>query len=289
MPDWLKLAFWIGSITGVIAWMCFAYVLFWGNGGSRNLALAFGALTGAIILLGMQLWFELRTDPTHDFLTAEYTIDQNVGWIGRPDCNQRSSSWRPVFESGVEEALSKARLPVFDNDRTKLVHDMVVYSLLGYLLLEHRDWQLKRLTFKGRTGHLSRATSRSTPQDSTIFTANEMLTRLREAGNSFADLKDPYLAWQVWLPPLSELRVTASDVIIRNQFVEIKFIIVPSGSASTKDGGKYDIRTGIQVEVNYSQIRAQNKEMPKYQKWTMRVVNEVREWFDPSDVDPAKC
>ena len=73
--DWLKLAIGIGFVSGMTALICLMYVV-WVNGGSRNLALAAGALGGAIALMIVQLVFELRSPAGEkEVISVEYIID----------------------------------------------------------------------------------------------------------------------------------------------------------------------------------------------------------------------
>ena len=76
MYDSLRVAVWVGMAAAAVASVCLIYLLSQ-NSGSRNIALATGALLGAVVLLAVQLRFELRSEPSTDFITAEYTIDRS--------------------------------------------------------------------------------------------------------------------------------------------------------------------------------------------------------------------
>lgn len=95
MGDNLRIALWAGAAAVVLAAVCLGYLVSQ-NLGSRNIALATGALAGAAILLGIQLLFELRADESTDFITAEYTIDR-----AKPEIRQ----WR----YGSNQALRMGR------------------------------------------------------------------------------------------------------------------------------------------------------------------------------------
>jgi hypothetical protein len=74
VPDYLKVALWVSGLGGIVALICLGYVV-WSNGNSRNLALGAGALLGSVILMAVQLLFELRSPPTEtDTLSTEYTM-----------------------------------------------------------------------------------------------------------------------------------------------------------------------------------------------------------------------
>jgi hypothetical protein len=73
--DWLKLAVGVGAITGVLALVCL-FSLVWVNGGSRNLALASGALVGSIVLMVIQFVFELRSSIDRDFFQSNIQLTE---------------------------------------------------------------------------------------------------------------------------------------------------------------------------------------------------------------------
>ena len=70
----LRIALWVGVAAFAVAAVSLTYLLTQ-NSGSRNIALATGALAGGAILLWVQLGFELRANESTDFITAGFTID----------------------------------------------------------------------------------------------------------------------------------------------------------------------------------------------------------------------
>lgn len=71
MGDSLRIAMWAGAAAAVLAAVCLVYLVSQ-NLGSRNIALATGALAGALVLLVIQLLFELHAEESTDFISAEY-------------------------------------------------------------------------------------------------------------------------------------------------------------------------------------------------------------------------
>ena len=51
-------------------------IVLWNNGQSRNLALALSTVGAALVLLITQTRFELRRTTSHDFISAQYTVDR---------------------------------------------------------------------------------------------------------------------------------------------------------------------------------------------------------------------
>ena len=149
MGDTLRIALWAGVATVVIAAACLGYLVSQ-NLGSRNIALATGALAGAVILLGIQLVFEFRADEQTDFITAEYTIDR-----AKPEIRQwkyESDQGRRLDKDvGASRTFATAHPGQFNGDRDKLTHDMVIFSLLAYFGVDQFDWQIKRVQFVDQT------------------------------------------------------------------------------------------------------------------------------------------
>src|SRR5271165_1008903 len=98
ISDWIKPAIVIGVVSGLIALTCLAYVV-WVNRSSRNLALAVGALGGAIALMLVQLFFELRSPAGEKgVLSVEYIIDRAVRNIRQWSYRPGSGTWRVTVE-----------------------------------------------------------------------------------------------------------------------------------------------------------------------------------------------
>jgi hypothetical protein len=134
VPDYLKVALWVTGLGGIVALICLGYVV-WSNGNSRNLALGAGALLGSVILMAVQLLFELRSPPTEtDNLSTEYTIDQAVPQIRQ--WSYRHSGWRIGLEDGAGKALGQTNPELFKNDPEKVTKDMTLFSVIGFFFWE---------------------------------------------------------------------------------------------------------------------------------------------------------
>jgi hypothetical protein len=307
MWDTLRIASWAGVAAFAVATVSLAYLLSQ-NSGSRNIALAAGALAGAAILLVVQLTFELRASESTDFITAEFTIDR-----AKPEIRQwrygLNQSPRIMNDLNASGKFAASRPGQFDGDREKLTHDMVIFSLLAYLGVEQFDWQMKRTRFIGQsTGTQTLTMPGSRPDECAVVTKDQLRVMLLNAGNSFAD-GDMFFSQQfLCLPPRSTLQVTPDGVTLTNPYCEISFTLessggvrygrpasddkVPSTAAEVADFIKrselplpngepmFETRaTGIRVTVRYSAIRAQHHDMPKYQDWSNRLVNGAQNWF----------
>jgi hypothetical protein len=266
----------------------------WQSAGSRNLGLATATLVGAAWLFGVQLAFELRPAETIDLMTAEFTIDRAKPEIRQWNYSVEQSS-RRRHEMDASRKFADAHAGQFDGDGTKLAKDLAAFSLLAYLGVEQFDWQLKRTQFVGQvSGTLTLTGPGSRPDECTPITKNQLRTMLREAGNLFAEggaaLREQYLC----LPPRSSFQITADEVTFANPFCEISFTLEPSGGASyVKPGthgleapqlanGKPQFETravNVRAVVRYAAVRAQHRDMPKYQEWSKQLIAGARRWF----------
>lgn len=140
------------------------------------------ALAGALILLVIQLVFELQADETTNFISAEYTIDR-----AKPEIRQwnygSNQTQRFTHDLNASGNFAAAHPGQFNGNREKLTLDMVIFSLLAYLGVEQFDWQMKRTQFVGRsTGTLTRALPGSKPDECTMITKDQFPGILLHAG-----------------------------------------------------------------------------------------------------------
>jgi hypothetical protein len=293
MYDSLRIALWVGGAAVVLAAVCLVYFVSQ-NLGSRNIALATGALAGAFILLVIQLVFELHADETTDFISAEFTIDR-----AKPEIRQWKygsiHSQRLSRDLGASSKFAAAHPGQFNGNREKLTLDMVIFSLLAYLGVEQFDWQMKRTLFVGQsTGTWTLTWPASKPDECTVITKDQLHEMLLNAGNSFADSDMFFGRQSLCLPPRSTLQLRADVLTLTNQFCEVSFILEPSGGIFFGRPGTnaleqpllpngeptFETRTtGIRVTVRYSAIRVQHNDMPKYRDWSKRVVSGAQSWF----------
>jgi len=225
MGDSLRIALRAGAAV-VLAAVCLGYLVSQ-NLGSRNIALATGVLAGAVILLVIQLAFELRADVSTDFITAEYTIDRAKPEIRqwRYGSNQTARFGRELDASGTFAAAHRGQ---FNEDREKLTLDMVLFSLLAYFGAEQFDWQMKRTRFVGQSTGTMMAPG-SKPDECTEITKDQLRRMLVDVGNSFADGNMFSGQQTLCLPPRSTFQVRADGLTLTNSLCEISFISEPSG------------------------------------------------------------
>jgi hypothetical protein len=297
VPDYLKVALWVSGLGGIVALICLGYVV-WSNGNSRNLALGAGALLGSVILMAVQLLFELRSPPTEtDTLSIEYTIDQAVPQIRQ--WSYRHGGWRVSLELGAGKALGQTNPELFKNDPEKVTKDMTLFSVIGFFFWEQRDWQLRRAVFRGKTSGTFTYTQPSSPPDEcTTLTRQAVLESLRAAGNSFASVsgQDHLPDWHVCFPPQSTLVISANSIAVTNPFCELSLNLhSPGGGSFSKPGtqegpqlpdGRPQFETrvmNIETAITYSALRAQHMELPKYQKWATGTVDGLRKWFEDDE------
>jgi hypothetical protein len=293
--DSLRTALIVGSISTVVAVACAGYVA-WENRNSRNIALAVLAFAGAAIGTAATLGFELRSSSTESFITADFTVDR-----AKPQIRQwrygRAPSQRVNREIAASDRYFAARPAPFNGDREKLVHDMVIFSLLSYFGVEQPDWQIRRAQFTSSREIATTATRLSRPQECTSYSGVQLQGILRGAKNGFADTQIIIYGGQLCLPPNSSIKAQSNALSLITPFCTVSFVLEPSGGVSYYEPGNslnqpvltsgepaLETRlTGIRVTTKYSALRAQSPDMPKYREWSERVVAGAKAWFEGED------
>jgi hypothetical protein len=279
----------IGALlTGV---GCVAAVA-WANAASRNLALATATLFAAVVLLIVQLPFELRGKTLTKLFSAEFTIDR-----AKPQVRQWSyptdAGWRITMEIGASEALARANPDAFKGDGEKLTRDMTMRSLVAYLFAQQFDWQVSEVRVRGPSmGTMTTIQPLSKPTECTIITSTQFEEMLAKAGNAF--VSGPLILPQICLPPNASLVLAGSSISIITPFVRIAFDVGLSGMFGGKPGTRgmeaptlpegtprYETRAhSIRATMEYAGIRAQHRDLEQYQDWAERVVNGAQTWFE---------
>src|SRR6266568_788004 len=266
-----------------------ALIIAFSNAGSRNIVLATGTLGAAMLLYALQLPFELRRSLVYDQMSAEFTVDRAAPGIRQwaYSSTADASNWRLHAEVQASSWLAQNNPGAFEGDRDKVTKDLAIFSLLSFFSSTEFDWQLRRVTYKGRSsGTLMTWQAVSKPNECAIVTSADVAVRLAAAGNLFAGA--PLLGSEAWcLPPQTKLEVWANSVVLRNPVFQIQYTVTLSGSVSymkpgtggdvptlPSDGAQFETRwIGIGVETTYFALRAQHRAVPRYREWATRVVN----------------
>ncbi len=270
-----------------------AGILAWTNAGSRNLPIATGALAATVILFLIQLPFELRRSRERYFLTAEFVIDRSKPQIREwnyPD----STMWRIHDEIDASNWLAEQHPEHFDGDRDRVTSDMVLFSLISFLASSEFDWQRRRIQFSGSTtGTITTWDRLSRPEECTTVAEEQLRSLLRSAGNLYVGAPLRLIAGQLCLPPKTYLSLTSGELQIRNLYCEIVFKLRSSGSISYMKPGtggqvpklpsgdaQYETRLiGVEIDLVFTALRAQSRDMLKYREWAHQLVNGAIEWF----------
>ena len=183
--DILRAALIVGIASTLVSLACVGYVA-WENVGSRNLVIAVATFAGAAVFLGLNLFFDLRSTESTNFISTEFTVDRATPRIRQWNYGNAPGQ-RSVRELAASNQYFAAHPGQFNGDREKLVRDMVIYSLLSYLAAEQRDWQSHPVRFVGGMGAITevpRSPSLMNAQCIPMFSFRKVL---RDANNDFAN------------------------------------------------------------------------------------------------------
>jgi hypothetical protein len=301
-----SLAVWIiAGIVGLIIFGVAVVLIAASNLGSRNIGVATGALAGALILYLVQVPFELQRTVEVNLISVEYTIDRvappsirqyrdyRSGGAPTPPSPALFVDVRVPFEIAASQWLAAHNPSVFATDRDRVLSDFVIFNLLGFILSNEFDWQIKKQVYRG-AGDIYYKTQPVSPRSQcTMFTDTEVRARLVAAGNLFAEA--PFTIGMAWLclPPRSTLQVADGSLVLRNPICELSFSVdlknrsisaKPQRQAAPQPGGSEQLEThlfGLEATATYFPLRAQHGNMATYRAWLARIVDGAHKWFEP--------
>jgi hypothetical protein len=307
--DPVKYALGIGGFGLLTTLACGLYIALI-NGGSRNLGLALGAVAGSCLLLVLQISFELKgTTASQDFV-VEFVVDYQQKNVRSSRAFDQSiaaaSSYRNVFvEAEASKTVAAAALVLTNADAPKITRDLGIVSIISYLLEEQFDWQLDQRYFKTSTGTVSQGMGVSTPKECTLINITAIQEKLQAAGNMFASVQMGIPGMRLCLPPSAVLDITQNSVAIRSFVCSVILTLQePFSSMTSMDPHKLAVAkaTGQPIKtadpilpngspryaivdiaaratVEFAALRAQDRDLAKYQKWANRLVDGVKARF----------
>lgn len=311
--DPVKYALWIGGLSLLVALGCGAYIA-WTNGGSRNLALGLGALAGACVILVLQIVFELKDTTTSSDFVVEFVVDYQQKEVRSSRAYNQSiavaSSYRNVFiEIEASKAVAAATPVLTGGDAPKIARDLGIVSVISYLFEEQSDWQLNTRSFKTSMGTVTQGLRVSTPKECSLVDIAAIREKLRAAENMFASIPMGMGMPSLCLPPHAVLDITKNSVAIRSFVCSVIFTLqepfasmtsvdphavaiakatgqpIMSEAPTLPDGlPRYaTVDIGTRATVEFAALRAQDRDLAKYQKWANRVVEGVKARFELPD------
>ena len=307
--DPVRYVLWIGGVSLAMALGCGLYIT-WINGGSRNIALGLGALAGACVIFVLQIVFELKGTTTSSDFVVEFVVDYLQKDVHSSRAFDRSmavaSSYRNLFIEAEASKKVAAATPVLTrDDAPKIARDLGITSIISYLLEEQPDWQLDARSFKTSVGILNQWRGVSTPKECSLINIAAIRDKLQAAGNMFASVQMGLGTTSLCLPPHAVLDVTQNSVAIRSFVCSVIFTlqepfasvmsIDPHAVAAAKAAGQYinpevatlpngspryaTVDIAARATVEFAWLRAQDRDLAKYQKWANRLVEGVKAQF----------
>ena len=311
--DPIKYTLWIGGVSLAITLACALYIV-WVNGGSRNLALGLGALAGAYVIFVLQIAFELKGTTASSDFAVEFVIDYQQMSIRSAVAYHQSiivaSGYRNSFvEFEASKVIAAATPPLTKDDAPKIARDLGIAAIVSYLLDEQSDWQLDTRSFRISTGVMTQWVRLSTPKECTSVGVEAIREKLRAAGNMFAGAQIGMMSGpgaSICLPPDAELDITKNSVAIRSLVCSIVFTLqepfasmmtidphaVALGRATGKPinaevptlpngAPRYEtVAITARATVEFQGLRAQDRDLVKYQSWANRVSDGVKARFE---------
>jgi hypothetical protein len=263
------------------------------NSESQSIVFTFSAAVGAVVMFLLTLFLELRSTSETHVIQTQITINHE-----RPEAGQwdypRSSGKRRVIDKTASDWLATNNPDIFKSDPSRVLKDLLFYSLVGFFACEVKDWQMIHKYFiTGRTSH---SRDRDDMNDSDEFIPRESFKSiLDESENLFAGVEFNCIAKGVILPSGTRLSLAGNSLLFTNEFCEIIYEVDESSAfwyvlpgrqqaryELMQDGSpKYETTDiNINIHVKYMGMRAKSRTMTMHKEWIERLVKRSRMWFE---------
>ncbi len=273
------------------------------NAGSRNLVLAFSTLTGALVLLAINLWFELRpTGPEYTQISMSYTLDRAAPAIRQW---KMPRGIRAAGETGASNSLADSAPQVLKSmgNLPSLAIDLTMFSLLYMIGTQELDWQLRKVIYQNENIKMGTAQGLSHPSQCTKFSAESIRAILSKSGNKFAGAPLSPIS-NICLPPETTMEVTDGALVLQNPYCRISFHplwVGGSGVHPNHPSGPQDLNpllpdkqpqyftmyVNLDIETRFLALRAQSTNMAKYHAWANRIASDAADWWGQQNTLPA--
>jgi hypothetical protein len=246
------------------------------------------------VILIVQLYFELQGSVTSEDFAVEITTDYQTNRVAS---RQPGRPYRNVYvESDASQLLASKSPPPTRDDAPTITRDLAIASILSFLIEEQPDWQLDSAVYKTASGVFSTWQPLSTASECTTFTAEQLRDKLSAVGNMFAKIPTSFVNAKLCLPPKSTIVVTANSVVLTTRICQISIDLrEPFAEMSSSDPAhpntaaspllangqpRYaNVVIAGRVTVKYFDLRAQARNLAKYQKWARRIVDGLKVRF----------
>lgn len=272
------------------------FVVVYHNTESRNIVFAFSAVVGTFFMFYLNVLFELKDTNESYVINTELSIFHD-----RPEVAQHiyplPSKHRIHIDLNASTWLAKNEPKLFKENPQKVMRDLIMYSLVGFLISEEQDY--KKTTKAFSKMHFSSFRIKPEDKGKDTFVPIEQFSKLLQSnGNIFAKVPFKVITKGIFLPPRSKLELKQDKLIIDNPFCTLQFTIEDSGSGwygkpgsnlahaeLLADGShKHETRYfNISMNVTYKGQRAKNKLMPEYQTWIENLAYNTKKWFSIDD------
>lgn len=197
--------------------------------------------------------------------------------------------------------FSKHRSAV-EQDLDKVASDFAVFSLAEFFSNAGADWQWQFRRYNSPTMPFGRIVPTSKREECSKITGQDIRQQLASAGNLFADAPHDLFLRDVCLPVGTTMQIGTGRLLLRSRVLQIAFTLEdtgvrggdhrqPEGTGPSHrrtlqmpkldDGGfRYDTRVqSFVIQTTFSRLRAYDREKPRYEAWSVRLIELVKAWF----------
>jgi hypothetical protein len=243
------------------------------------------------VILLVQLYFELQGTVASEDFVIEVTTDYQTNTVRT---RQPMPHYRNLWvESDASKLLALKNPSPTRDDAPAISRDLAIASIVSFLIEEQPDWQLDSAVYKTATGVVSTWQGLSTPDECTAFTGDQLRAKLETAGNMFGGAAPLYLNSKLCLPPDSSIAVSGNSIVVTTRVCQISFnlrdpfVEMSSGNPANPNNAaapllangqpRYaNVALALRVTIEYSGLRAQARNLAKYQRWAKRIVDGLK-------------
>jgi hypothetical protein len=285
------------NIAASVVLIVTALILLRQNTASRNLMLGTGAVVGAVAAFLIQMKFDLRSTTRNHHISFAYTFD-----LAEKNLRQ----WDYTKLDGIEMIAGRVSTEVeagkwiftdqpalLETDRRKVASDLALFSTMAFFGHLERDWQWSYKKYNSPALGFSRIIPLSKPSECSKVGEEELRSKLRSAGNVFANVPVSLTMNDVCLPPGTIVQVSPTALVLRNPVFQIVLEIEdPGGVNFVQPDGNAEVPKlpdgrprfenhlrGLNIEITFLALRAYHPHRERYEEWSKRLVERLTRWY----------
>jgi len=285
------------NIAASVVLIVTALMLLVQNAASRNLALCTCAAVGAVVAFLIQMKFELRSTTRNHHISFAYTFDLAEKNLRQWDYTKLDRiemiGGRVPAEVEAGKWIFTDQPALLETDRRKVASDLALFSTMRFFGYLERDWQWSYKKYNSPALGFSMIIPLSKPSECSKVGEEELRSKLRSAGNVFANAPVSLTMNDICLPPGTIVQVSPTALVLRNPVFQIVLEIEdPRGVSFVQPGSNAEVPKlpdgrprfenhvrGLNIEITFLALRACHRQRERYEEWSKHLVEQLTRWY----------